>query len=369
MAKYRDYYMKREATVGDSDTVIIDIGIKDPISYFTVEYEATNGATSCIDHELHDDISCIELVDGSDVIASLDMKQWRALNFFENGRLPHAKLSENADAVQEERCNLQFGRFKDDLEFYLDPNNYRNLQLRLTHALTVSATAGFATGTGKVTVIARVIEEGAKAYKGYLMAKELYNFTSADSGDEVIDMPRDYPYRALLVSGLLTKIQPDVVISKIKLGCDADHHIEFNDYVEDIYDMNQQRFGLAQQVKDALTADDGTVLFDLYDIRKAHIYCQTDDQIATIESITAEEVQNGLYDMTTPGTPSLQTDAKVCTIDVDGLCPSAFVCIPFGDMKEEEGWFHAETFGDIKLSLTQGDANADCSVVLQQLRI
>ena len=369
MGKFRDYYMKREATVNDSDTVIIDLGIKDPISYITVEYQATNGATSCLDHELHDDISAIELVDGSDVIASLDMKQWRALNYYENKRLPHALLNEEGGGAQEERCNLQFGRYKDDLEFYLDPNNYRNLQLRLTHSLTISATEGFATGTGAVTVIARVIEEGAGGYKGYLMAKEIYNFTSVASGDEVIDMPRDYPYRMLMVSGLVTLKRPEEIISRIKLSCDADHHIEFDDYVEDIYDMNEQRFGLAHQQKDVFTTDDGTCLFDLYNTRNAHIYSQEDDHIATIEDITAERVSLGLYNMTTPATPSLQTVAKICSIDIDGLCPSSFICFPFGNMGEEVAWFEAGLYGDIKLKLTQAAAGAACEVVLQQLRI
>ena len=46
--KYRNFYLKRESGVSDSDVVLIDVNVKDPISFITVEYEATNGATSCI---------------------------------------------------------------------------------------------------------------------------------------------------------------------------------------------------------------------------------------------------------------------------------------------------------------------------------
>ena len=182
-------------------------------------------------------------------------------------------------------------------------------------------------------------------------------------------MPRDHPYRMLMVSGLKTTLNPHEVISKIKLSCDADHHIEFNDYVEDLYDMNEQRFGFAQQVKTLYKANDGVALMDLYNTRKAHIYCDTADYIATIQNIDAEQLTINLYDMTTPGTPSLEVTAQPTVVDIEGLCPSAFVCYPFGDPDVEDSWFNAPTFGDIKLKLTQVIAAGACEVVLQQIRI
>jgi len=368
MAKFRDYYFKREASVSDSDTVIIDINIKDPISYISVEYEATNGSTSCTDHEIHDDVSKIELVDGSDVIWSLSMIEAIALNFIELGVMPHAVLSEAASAKQEETCYIHFGRFQDDLEYYLDPTKFKNLQLRLTHALTIDASSGFTTNTGKVTVMARIIEEGAAPYRGFMMAKEKYNWTSAASGDEEIDMPRDYPYRILAIKALLSTYRPDEIISKVKLSCDADKYIPFDNYMEDLMDINQKKLGLAQQVKTLLTADDGSALLDIYDIRKAHIDARVDDHIATIETVDAEKITNQLINMTTPGTPAFQTIAQNCDIFVEGVAPHATVGIWFGDPRDPNSWLKAPDFGDIKLKCTQAAANGACAIILQQLR-
>jgi len=366
--RFRDHYFKREATVSDSDTVIIDINVKDPISYIKIEYEATNGATSCLDHELHDDVSKIEVVDGSDVLASLSMLEWQALNFYELKKFPAMLLSEAAGAKQEESCYIFFGRYPDDPEFYLDPTAFRNPQLRLTHALTISATAGFATGTGKITVMARIIEEGAGPHRGFMMAKEKYSWTSAGSGDEEVDLPRDYPYRMILIKALLSTNVPNEIIDKIKLSIDADKYIPIDNYTEDIIDNNEKQFGMAQQKKRLLEADDGTALLDIYDIDEAGIDARVDDHIATIEAVDAEKVSVGLYNMTTPATPAFQTTAKDCDVWAKGNCPHAVVCIPFGDLNDPDSWFPAPDFGDIKLYLTQATANAACAIILQQLR-
>lgn len=366
--KFRDHYFKREATIADSDTVIIDLNVKDPISYITVEYEATTGATSCLDHELHDDVSAIEIVDGSDVLASLSMEEWRGLNFVERGCLPHSVLTEAGSATQEESCTLYFGRYPDDPEYYLDLTKFTNPQLRLTHNLTISATAGFTSGTGKITVMARIIEEGAAPQKGFMMAKQVYSWTSAASGDETIDLPRDYPYRYLLVKALLSTYRPDEILSRVKLSCDADKYVPINNYMEDIMDLNERRLGLAQLAKAILRADDGSALGDIYDTRKAHIRTTADDHIATIEAIDAEQVQIGLYDLTTPGTPAFQTTAQLSQVVTEGIAPHAMLGVFFGEPDAPEGWFPAPDFGDIKLYATQAQANADCAIVLQQIR-
>jgi len=369
MAKFRDHYFERETTVADAATKIIDLNVKDPISYITVEYEATTGATSCKEHEIHDDIESIEIMDGSDVICSLDMQQWRALNFYENKKLPHAVLNENPGVVQEERCVMQFGRFKDDMEFYLDPTKFSNPQIRLKHSLDISATAGYATGTGKITVMGRLIEEGAQPYQGYLMAKEVVPITVSASGIEVINMPRDFPYRALLIQARYTLLRPDEVISRLKLSCDADREIPFDMYMEDLMDMNEQRFGLAEQMKDIWTKDSDTCLTDIYDIRKAYLYSVIDKHLGAVEALDAEKVTIGLYTLSTPTAPAAITSEIACKIAVEGIAPHGIVCVPFGDMNDADSWFDPRLYGDVELKLTKATTTGAVSVMLQQLRV
>lgn len=366
--KYRDHYFKREATVNNSDTVIIDINLKDPVSQISIEYEATNGSTSCVDHEIHDDISSIELVDGSQVLWSLDMQQARALNFFELKQLPHELADETLSEKQEEKCYINFGRFLNDPEYYLDPTKYANLQLRLTHTLTIDATAGFATGTGKVTVMARVLEEGAKAYKGFLSAREKVSYTSGTSGDKEIQLPTDNPYRLMLLQARKTLLNHVEVISQYKLSVDADNYVPFSLYTEDIVDQNRSQFGLVTQHKKLFSADDGTALLDIYNIADCLVWTTEDDHIATLEKLDAEQISNSLYDFTTPGTGALQTTAKAVYVKATGLEPYGCVCIPFGCLDEPSDWFRSQDYGDIRLYATQVAVGA-CSVILQQLKV
>ena len=362
----RDYYLKREATLSDSDTTILDINVKDPISAFTIQIEATNGATSCTDHELADDISSIELVDGSNVLWSLDMAAARGLNFFESKRMPFEVCSEGAADVQQVSCMINFGRWLNDLNYYFDATRFNNPQLRITHALTISATVGFATGTGKLTVRARLIEEGVTGYKGFLSAKEVISYTSGTSGDREIDLPRNYPYRMMLLKALLTTYTHAEVLSKHKLSLDADAAVPFNDYTEDLAERNIEDFGYAEQVKEILSADNGTCLMDLYNIRRANVRTKTAQQLAFVETIDAEQLTLGVYDLNAGATIALQASAQIIEADVQGSEPYSLIAIPFGRLTEPTDWLKANHYGDIKLFSTQAAAGA-CSVILQQL--
>jgi len=365
----RDYYLKREATIKDSDTVTIDLSaIKTPISYISIEYEATNGTTSCVDHELHDDVSKIELVDGSDVLASLSMIGWQALNFFELKRFPHMKLTEAGGAVQEEKVYIFFGRYPDDPLFYFDATKFASPILQCTHKLTIDASAGFQTGTGKITVMARLIEEGAEPYRGFLMAKERKTFISAASGDDETDLYRDYAYRMILVQALLSTNQPHEIISKAKLSIDADKYVPFDMYTEDIYDKNLADYGLVKQIKTLFTAHDGTALLDVYNIKSARLRPDVANHLGYISAVDAEKVTNELYDLSSPATPATQTTPKNCEVEVDGLSPHAMIALPLPiDLKAEE-WFDPTDYGSVKLFLTQAMANATVKIITQQLR-
>lgn len=366
--KLRTYYLKHQASFSDTDKIIENLKGAGLLSAIEIEIQATNGSTSCTDHEIHDDVTKIEVVDGAEVLESLRMIEWRGLNFYELGKMPRATFDENGGATQKESIMILFGRYLGDPEYYFDPSKFNNPQLIIDVALTISATVGFATGTGKVTIKLYIIEEGALPQKGFLMRKEKYNFSTASSGDEYIDLPVDFPYAAIGFSSILTTYRPDEAISQVKLTFDDDEYVPVNIYTEDIMDRLRMMYGLAEQKKRVLTADDGTVLTDIYDIHDARIFTEADDHIATVEAIDAEKVSNGLYDLTTVGTPALQTTAKACNIYAKGLCPHGMVIVTpqwvsdFGNLLEVAGR------RKLQLILTQAQSGAAVRVVISQVR-
>lgn len=244
--KFRDVYLEKQKTISDSGVTIIDLDLVDPITSIMLLVEATNGATSCQNVRVHEDIDKIELVDGGHVIYSTSMLQAMALNFYQLGRLPFFIWDEGAAAKQYDSCQLLFGRRIGDKSPLLLPNKFRNLQLKITHSLTISGTAGFATGTGKITALAKVLETPLESQPwGYVKTKELYSWTTGASGDEVVEFPMDHPHLGFLFRVFETLIGMEESITNIKLSLDEDKFIPLDISMLDFVAHNKALYGEA----------------------------------------------------------------------------------------------------------------------------
>ena len=364
----RQVYLARDETIQDSQTKIININLNEPISAIHVIYEATNGATSNQGHPIHKDVSAIELVDGSDVLESLSMPEWAALDFYSLGRYPQHEIIESGGSVQKEHIIIPFGRWIGDPLLYFDPTRFSNPQLRLTHALTISATAGFATGTGKVTVIADVFAERPPASAGFLMAKNIYEWTTAASGDETIDLPTDYPYRLLLVRAYESGVAISSSITKLKLSVNEDQFIPFDIYTDDLIFLNEQIFGWAEVKQTLYRTDADTPETFIAVPREFLVNSRQDLDLASIDAVTADQVTLQVLKFTTTPTIAKETADVVLDLITRGVGPHNVLAWPFGDLNDKETWFPVQLFKSVKLKVTQGNAGATAAVILQQLR-
>jgi len=366
--KMRQVYLARDETISDAQTKTIDIDITDMISAIDVIYEATNGATSNVGQPLHKDVSAIELVDGAEILESLPMPHWLALNFYTAGLYPWHQLDEGASAVQKEKCTMFFGRWIGDPQLYFDPTRFRNPQLKLTHSLTISATAGFTSGTGKLTVIAHVFETKPPAARGFLMAKDIYSWTTAASGDETIDLPVDYPYRLLGIRAYESGTAYTTNVTKVKMSCDEDKFIPFDIYTDDLVTLNANLFGEAYITNKLLRADAATPETFLANPIKFSCEPLADLHIAHVEGITADTVELGVIVLTTTPTIAKQTSAQAIQFTASGYGAHNTYIMPFGRLDNPDTWFPSPDYKSIKLKVTQGDAGAAASIILQQLR-
>src|SRR3990167_5077949 len=98
--KTRDGVILYQKSETDTATEIQDITLPDPISAFYIEVECTNGATSNKDNFISDIVTKIEVVDGSDVLVSLNQFQLEAQHFYKTGRVPVLFPSELASGLQ-----------------------------------------------------------------------------------------------------------------------------------------------------------------------------------------------------------------------------------------------------------------------------
>lgn len=364
--KYRDVELYYQQALDNVGTKIIDLRTSDPISAIRLNFFGTNGTTSCKDNRLNDVITKIELVDGSDQLLSLTLKEAQALEFRRTGKMPYMRPGEGASGAQEESTLILFGRYLWDKEYYMDLSKFRNPQLKITTNIAavaaISATA-FATGSLSVSVDLLVMVEGAEPAKGFLMAKNIYGFTSGTSGDEHVDMPMDYPYVGVMVRAFTAGNDVNENISKLKLNCDAGKFIPFEKYVKDLWKAEEQDLGPAELRYILFRAMGETVTHDL-----------NHDPIVSLTPVSAGVIANVGWSFSSRFYLSLlthaganQTDAVSILMTVKGACPHSTVHVPFGLRADPSTYFDPKAFGDIDLVLSQAAASA-VGVVLEQLR-
>ena len=365
--KTRDIYLARDETLPDSGLKYIKLDVSHPISQLVIEIEATTGATSCTDHELHDDISSIEVIDGSDVLFSLNGKQALGIAALTHGKLPPQVLTEVGGATQKETFLIDFGRFLFDPEFALDPKKFTNPQLAINYALTISATAGFATGSGKLTVVARCMEEGYGPLRGFLMTKAHYPFTAVANQEYSIDLPRDYPYRLLAVQALLDDNGISDCLDRLELSINNDAWIPYKLYADELKYFQREWFGIVRQQKTVKRADDSAFHTDIFEPEEVTLRTTADFHVVSVEGVDANKVTPQL--LVLDATPSIakESTAQTCVCNTEGFMVSGLVGLPFGDLNNPEDWLPAQKQDAIKLKF-KALAAFSGDVIIQQLR-
>lgn len=366
MPKYRKHEEYYQLVLDDVGTKIIDLHAAVPISALRLTFTGTNGATYNKDNRLNDVITKLEIVDGSDQLMSLSLKEAQALEFRRTGKMPYMRIGESASGANEESVLLLFGRWLWDNDLYLDLTKFKNPQLKITTNIAAVAAAGataFLAASLKVTLDMYLIEEGAGAASGFMMAKNVYGFTSAASGDEHIDMPTDYPYVNMLVRAFTAGNDVDENISRLKMNCDSGKFIPIDKKTKDLYKQEEEDLGPAELRYYIFRKHGETVTHDL----------NHDPIVSLLPSAAGHIVgaswswSSRLYLLLTDAAAGAITAEELIQMVVKGSCPHATVNVGFGLREDPATYFDAALFGDIDLVLTQAAASA-VSIVLEQLR-
>ena len=363
---YRNVELYFEQSLDNDGTKIIDLRTSDPISAIRLNFKGKNGATHNKDHRLNDVITKIELVDGSDQLLSLSLKEAQALEYRRTGKMPYMRIGENGGGINEESTLILFGRYLWDPEIYMDLTKFKNPQLKITSNITGAggvAVDAWATGELKVTIDLLTIQEGAAAAAGFMMAKNIYGFTSGASGDEHIDMPIDYPYVGLMMRAFAAGNDVNENIEKLKINCDAGKFIPFEKYVKDLYRIEEEDLGAAELRYYIFRKHGETVTHDL----------NHDPIIALTPSVAGRIAgaswswSSRFYLLLTDAAGGAIAAEELIELVVKGSCPHSTVHLPFGLRADPATYFDPTKFGDIDLVLTQDNISA-VSIVLEQLR-
>jgi len=360
---YRHTYLEKDRSLGDSGERTVDINIQDPITAIWLEMRCDNGASYNHHNPMHECISAIEVIDGADVICSVDGEQLLAMVCADLGYWPHNRFSALGGDPQTLALPIMFGRFLGDKEFSFDPTRFTNPQLRVKWNLATNqavGATGFAASGLTMTVIAEIMA-GAARPSGYLMRKEHYTWSTV-VGTEYIDLPTDAPYRALMFRGHKVAYHPYGVISDLKLNCDGGAFVPMDVAVEDLLYLEMMRQPrLDYRISDHL-ADDDTFYSYLNELEDVSM--NVENSLDTVASYYNYEYGSQKVHVYVAGAASgsyINIGAHV-----HGYCPFGYIQVPFGDPKDVADWFPAPTFKSIRLEAKGAVATSECAICLVQ---
>jgi len=235
----RKTYLESRLSLPDAGEHTTDIALREPITNLWVEFRCRNGATNNQNVTLADCVSAIEVIDGSEVLYSLDGYEALALTANYLNCLPNQLITELPNTYQNLSVWIPFGRFIGDPTFAFDPTRFVNPQVRVKWNLAavraVGAT-GFKTNDLTLTILANVMEGGVSPTH-VMMCKEIYSYVTA-AGIEYIDLPTDYPIKALLFRAQLAATSIYGTVSALKLQVDQEKFIPFNMRMTDLIRYN-----------------------------------------------------------------------------------------------------------------------------------
>ena len=354
---YRNSVLLSPADVGDAGTKIIDLNFPDVISRITVIFSAINPGSITIQEVPAANVPKIEIVDGSNVLFSLTGMQAHALDFFDTGRSYSCGGSYVPAWGLVARLTLNFGRWLFDPLLALDPKKFINPQLKITFNEDAAVASVI---TNSLTVIADLFDEKAAAPTGFLMDKELYNYTPVANATEEIDLPSDYPYRKLIVQARVPDLWFGGIIGNIKLSEDNDKRIPL-DLTSSL--LENWVHTLMGEYRDGIIADLNTITgVDIYHAPTQGVKMRGD--FYCISDVLAD-IPFGYRNKY-----ACTTNTGCSVLDIAGTMPHGCICLPFGDQKEPADWYDVKG-KTLKLKVKAGGsigASEEFRVFTQQLR-
>jgi len=357
---YRYATVLAEKSLGAAGTETIDINVLDPISRLDIVWQPTFMDKANL-AALPVGISKIELVDGSDVLHSLNGRVNQALCLYDR-RVPtlnHGMFVGGAKL----HCTMgiDFGRFLYDPELAFDPTKFRNPQLKITHD---RALLGALTVTHTLEVFAHLFDERVISPVGFLMAKEHKAYVAASENSyEYTDLPTDHPIRQLLLRGYHSQQDPTDVVDYLKLSEDNDKRIPLDLELQTYVNRMKGVWEIIQEV-----------VMDYIDTVGGYSKYVTPTDRATILAGSG----NVSHDYWVEGGIEGGYIQRYCDYVsgfhsgiVHGYLPHHCIQFPFGRQDQIDDWYDVTRLGSL-IARTQsageyGDGS-EISIILQQLR-
>ena len=353
--KYRQNNLISAESIATAGTKVIDIDSTDVISQIELVVKGTNASSTPTAHPAKM-VTLVEVVDGSDTLYSLSGVEAQAMNFFEEGKMPF-NVNEFEDNIQ---CcatyHLNFGRMLWDEQLGLDPNRFKNLQLKITHD---KALGGSAPDAGSLTVITHDFDEKKVSPMGFLQSKEIYSYTLAASAHEYIDVDIDMPLRKLNLMSLSASNPISSQLDYVKMYEDNGKRTPINNE----YMPNMMKLGLNNKVVAERFAGLGTASAVTYYVAPTYeSYSVGIGRSATQAAAIFAQPSGNAAAVTNDASESFGAV-------IQGFSPHGMIELLDHDAMNPADWYDVTKLKSLKLDLTAASgASGTVETVVQQLR-
>ena len=363
--RLRKTYLIEDVTLNTTGTKTYNLDFTDPIVAIYLDFQGTRFDHSDTNRPyILEDIDKIEIVDGSDVLFSTDGSRAAAVQLYQTGKINFMAISSNsAGSYNRQQVKILFGRDESDTEFAFDPRKFNNPQIKVTHSFAESA-GNWAAATQTMTIQV-LVAEGAPTPRGFFMTKDVYSWTKATSGDETIDLPRDYPYRFIVMQAIHCATPVYEEFTRVKISCNFDEFVPINDKGEDLAHDNWNRYGMLSQQTECIGDGSDTLIKAWYpfawnwggDVQSWNsgdesVVCRPYSGYITVAKSDGVALTNGQRAIVT-GQGFELFDTEV---------------VPFGDIMKESHWFDPKPWKSCRLILTQAQTAVTSHITLQQVR-
>lgn len=345
----------------DNVTEIIDLNVVDPISQLIIELNANITNDADITAHVIACLTKIELMDGSDVLYSLSGYEAEAVDWYHNHNLNSPWDIYMGWGETSRYLRLNFGRYLWDPVLAFVPEKFRNPQLKISLDITAG---GAVPDTNRIRVWGALFDQKAIDPIGFLMHKEVKNYTAKAASHEYVDLPTDHSYRKLFVRCHEPGTEPNQNIDNIKLAEDQDKRIICNHPTEEIFRTIAMQSPPIEEHIHARVATAATEIFCTPTTRVYAVGTENGDTSGS-GNIATTMGDGGRFNAIA------ETAQKYAQFFVRGWLPHGTWEIPFGLQGMVEDWYDVTGVGALILDI---EGNADLAgtekvqVFLQQLR-
>jgi hypothetical protein len=287
------------------------------------------------------------------------------------------KQDESAAAVQSVVLPVLFGRWIEDMEYFLPCSRVKAPKLEVVYSPTIAADGGFATGTTTIDVVALWSPESDRlAYRGTLVNRTVKAFTSLASGDENTDIDTNELIRAISIYAYEAAVEDGTDVTAVILRANSGEFDLFNGDWQTLLDTTRHRhwceilhsFKTFLQNNDTLATRLGHIISITWNVLTTDllasniVYHQHPDAIAG-DTITVDATTIDI----SAGAEDLLADAadRAALVEVRGYSPSYFGMIEFTSPDSESGWLNPAEYSALDLIVTQGGAGAAVRISTQ----